>query len=218
MDIGRAFSYVFEDTDWIKKVLIGGVLFLIPIVGWLALSGWTLEIARRVVKGDPNPLPDWSDFGLIFSNGAKAFLVGLVPALPMFIITLPAGLAGSFAAGNEDLLAVVGIVTFCANCLALIYSLLLMVYYPAAFGMLAATDDLGRAVNPAQIIALVRSAPGTFVIAALATWLASLVAGLGMIACFVGVIFTYPYAAAVIGHLYGQAYMNAAGSATMVQA
>ena len=32
MDIGKAFSYVFEDEGWISKVLIGGLLIWIPIV------------------------------------------------------------------------------------------------------------------------------------------------------------------------------------------
>lgn len=33
MDVGRAITYVFQDKGWITKVLIGGVLFIIPILG-----------------------------------------------------------------------------------------------------------------------------------------------------------------------------------------
>mgnify|MGYP000452871902 CR=1 FL=1 len=47
MDIGSSFSYMFKDEDWIKKILIGAVLVLTGI-GGIAVSGWMLEIIRRV--------------------------------------------------------------------------------------------------------------------------------------------------------------------------
>ena len=31
MDIGRSFSYILEDEEWWKKILIGGLLTLIPV-------------------------------------------------------------------------------------------------------------------------------------------------------------------------------------------
>ncbi len=33
MDFGLAFSYVFKDPDWFKKVAIPAVCSLIPVVG-----------------------------------------------------------------------------------------------------------------------------------------------------------------------------------------
>ncbi len=49
MDFGKAFTYAFEDQDWLKKLGIGGLLLLIPIFGILAVMGWTVEITRRVI-------------------------------------------------------------------------------------------------------------------------------------------------------------------------
>jgi len=46
MDIGKTFTYVFEDEDWVKKVLIGGVINLIPIVGFFFTAGYMLEMGR----------------------------------------------------------------------------------------------------------------------------------------------------------------------------
>jgi uncharacterized membrane protein len=40
MDFGRAFSFVFEDPDWLKKVAIAGLVMLIPVIGQLVVLGW----------------------------------------------------------------------------------------------------------------------------------------------------------------------------------
>ena len=39
MDFGKAFTYVFDDADWIKKVGIAAVLMLIPFVGQVIVAG-----------------------------------------------------------------------------------------------------------------------------------------------------------------------------------
>lgn len=46
VDIGRAITYVFQDPQWLKKVLIGGLLSLIPIIGWLIIGGYWLRVIR----------------------------------------------------------------------------------------------------------------------------------------------------------------------------
>jgi hypothetical protein len=69
MDLGRAFGFFFEDENWLNKVLIGGLLQIIPIVGQLALLGYLFEVARNVAQGNPRPLPDWSDLGTKLVKG-----------------------------------------------------------------------------------------------------------------------------------------------------
>ena len=40
MDFGLAFSYLFKDPDWFKKIVIVALIGLIPIVdGWSSLVG-----------------------------------------------------------------------------------------------------------------------------------------------------------------------------------
>jgi len=88
MDIGKAFTYVFEDEDWVKKVLIGGVINLIPIVGLLFTSGYMLETLKNVMEGHPLPLPEWDDWGGKFMKGLMAAIIGLVYSLPVIVLTL----------------------------------------------------------------------------------------------------------------------------------
>ena len=85
MDLGRAVGFVFEDEDWLKKVLIGGVLMLIPIFGQLLTIGYGLEIARRVVKGHPQPLPEWDEWGTKIIEGFMNGVIGFVWALPIIV-------------------------------------------------------------------------------------------------------------------------------------
>ncbi len=68
MNIGSAFSYVFDDDDWIKKAAIGGVLvllssFVIPI---FFVLGYMIQVIKNVRDDVPNPLPDWNDLGDLF--------------------------------------------------------------------------------------------------------------------------------------------------------
>ena len=98
MDIGRSFTFVFEDEDWLKKVLIGGGLSIIPVVGQLFTIGYGLEVARRVAKGDPQPLPEWGDWGGLLKDGFMAMVIGIVWMLPIIVVSscawIPAILSG----------------------------------------------------------------------------------------------------------------------------
>jgi len=123
MEFGRAFTYAFEDTDWLKKVGIAALVFLIPIVGGIIVMGWALEITRRVINDDPQPLPDWSDFGGYLGKGFKAFVVSLVYALPVLLV-VGCGQLVMFGAGtalsesDPDLAGTVAmIVSLCMSCL-----------------------------------------------------------------------------------------------------
>ena len=51
MDIGRTISYIFEDEKWVTKVLIGGLVLIIPIIGQLVLIGYMLKTAQNVARG-----------------------------------------------------------------------------------------------------------------------------------------------------------------------
>jgi uncharacterized membrane protein len=76
MDFGLAFSYPFQDQDWLKKLGIAGLLMIIPVFGWLVVAGWAIEITRRVIRHDmPLLLPDWNDFGKYIVDGLYLCLI-----------------------------------------------------------------------------------------------------------------------------------------------
>ncbi len=212
MDIGRAFVYPFEDPDWLKKIVIVAVISLIPVIGQIWLLGWSIEITRRVIKKDPIQLAGFDDFGGMLMLGLKAFVIGFVYSIPMFFFILPPSITPLIFDPNQSS-ALISLVITCFTCLMLLYGILLAFIFPAAFGELAATDQLGSAIHPGRILGLLRADPGAYVITWLGAIAAGFIAGLGIILCFVGVIFTMTYAYAIIGHLYGQAYIQATEAA-----
>jgi len=210
MDFGKAFTFPFDDQDWLKKLGIAALILIIPILGTIVVAGWMLELMRRVINRDPQPLPDWSDFGGYVMKGLQVLVVGLVYSLPMILVSacqqaITLGLTDQTSSDETMAMAVAGIAV-CMGCFSLIYGLFLGVVLPAALGQLATTGQIGAAFRIGEIIGLVRTAPGAYIMVLLGTIVASIVGSLGVILCVVGMLFTYAYAMAVQGHLYGQAY------------
>ncbi len=213
MDFGRAFSYVFEDPDWVKKVLLAALISLIPIVGQLYLVGWSLAVAQRITQGQRDlPLPD-IEFGEHLGRGFKAAVIGLVYVLPAILFATPIWLfpiIGASAEMSDDMLATVTIIlSLCCGGLVLIYTILMALMVPAATGNSLATGRLGSAFNIGQVFGLVRAAPGPYLMILLGNIIVGLIAPLGTIACVVGVFATAAYGTLISSHLIGQAYRSA---------
>jgi hypothetical protein len=222
MDIGKSFAFVFEDKDWIVKILIAaailllGILFswllLIPlIVAGALLSGYGVEITRRVIKGTIDGLPEWDDWGGLFKDGLMVLIIGVVYALPMIIVSMCLGIPiGAFA---EDASELSSVLSFFLSCLSFLYAIAISIVLPAAIAAYADEDDLSAAFRFGEIFGLVRDNLSTYLITFVMSWVAGLIGGLGAVLCGVGWLFTVPYSEMVIGHLYGQAYLEAKGRA-----
>ena len=216
MDFGRAFTYVTEDPDWIKKIGIAGLIMLIPLVGSIILLGWGLEITRRVINHNTTPLADWDDFGAYLSSGFKAFIALLAYCVPIGIIygcglAITLGLIG--ATGNADSStqdAMAAIATgsmFCMYCFVIAYAIFVALIVPPAFANLAATGELGAAFRFSEIFGILRAAIGPFLLSLLVIALASSVlSSIGSLLCGIGLLFTSAYTLAISSHLHGQAY------------
>jgi hypothetical protein len=211
MDFGKAFTFVFEDEDWLKKIALGGLLSLIPVIGIFLVIGYGFEVTKRVIKGDAEVLPDWSDFGGYLTKGFLVFLIVFVYMLPVFLIQACTSIPFLFDSPDDTLTAIFAIVTVCFGCFTFLYSLVAYLVLPAAVGRYAATDELGEAFKLGAIFGMVKDNLGTYGMVLLGGLVASLVASLGSIACLIGVLFTMVYSMAVNGHLWGQAYNVSAG-------
>ena len=125
MDFGLAFSYVFKDPNWLKKIAIISLVALIPIIGQIIVLGWSLEITKRVINRNPEVLPDL-DFGGDLTRGFMAFIISFVYTLP---ITLFSGLTSIFGTvmtntGNDEVvLGIFSLVTICLSVFAVIYGI-----------------------------------------------------------------------------------------------
>ena len=212
MDIGKAFGFVLDDENWIVKVLVGGVLSLIPFVGPILMYGYGLELMQNVIQGRSRPLPEWDDWGGKLVKGIMYLVISFVYALPIVLLGICFGLLMTVlgAAEAEDAINVVGSLGgVCFGGFALLYGVLLTLALPPAIGRYLETGELGAAFRLGEVFALVRDNIGAWIIALVLSWLAGLIASLGIILCFVGVLFTAFWANLVMMYLWGDVYRQA---------
>jgi len=79
----EAIRYPWKGEDNLKNVAIGGVLtllgvFLLPM---FFVLGYGLEVIRRVSDGDVAEPPAWEDWGTLFVDGLKVFVITVVYSL-----------------------------------------------------------------------------------------------------------------------------------------
>jgi Protein of unknown function (DUF4013) len=223
MDFGKAFSYVFEDPDWLKKVGLGGVISLVPILNF-ASAGYGLEVARRIINNDPRPLPEWDNIGDKLVKGLLLAVIQVVYMLPMLLFVciiqvvnvVVLGAASSSSSSDSTAATLVTAVMACFGCLAFLYSLFAGLVMPAAIGNYAAKGQLGAAFRFGEVWGLVQKNLGLYVMVLIVTIVAGLVASLGTIACIIGVVFTAFYAVLIMYHAYGQAYREASTNIGLV--
>ena len=185
MDIGKSFSFQFEDRQWFSKLGLGAVIAIVPILNFV-WSGYMVSIMRNVADNISEPLPQWDDLGKKFNEGLILFAAGLVYALPMLIvICLPLGIFtfSSILSDNNDLqnisqvLATVsGLLLSCLMCLFLIYALVLSVIYPAILVIFSREGTFASCFRFREVIDLVSKNAGPFFTA----WGINLVSGLGI--------------------------------------
>jgi hypothetical protein len=211
MNIGKAFTFAFEDKDWLKKIGIAGLVMLIPLIGQITVGGWALEVTRRVIQRDPETLPDWSAFGDYLVKGLKMFVIGLVYALPIILLSICANVPFMFLqdSGDDTMITLISTASICISCLSGLYGIALGFVIPAAFANFVVTGDLGAAFRFSEVFGLVRAAPAAYLLALIGSIVAGVVASLGLILCFIGVIFTMAWAYVIQSHLWGQAYNEA---------
>ncbi len=220
MDIGSSFTYMFEDESWIKKILIGGIVALVPIVNFAAM-GYVVEVIRNVRDGRPTPLPEWDQFGQMWKSGLWLFLIFLVYSIPIIILACISGIAtaalgtGLEGASAEAIGGTMGIISTCLSCLMGLWGLVIGVLSPAILIRLAETGQFNSAFQFGEVVSVAKANVGSYLIVLILLWVAIYIIGwLGLIACIIGVIFTIFYAYLIAGNLLGQLAAQVRGAVT----
>lgn len=91
VNYSEAIKRPFSD---IKKLLIGIIIQLIPIVNFLAM-GYQLKCAKLAMKKNYK-LPEWTDWGDLFVKGLLAVIISLIFLIPVLIISVVIGGAAIF--------------------------------------------------------------------------------------------------------------------------
>ena len=212
MNIGLAFTYQFEDEEWIKKLLLTGLIALIPIVGQIYIFGWMMEIAERFAISSTEKLPDIA-FGKFLSKGFSGYIATLVYAIPGFIVMLPGIIASMFtsSAGDDATTVIMLAMVCCVGLGALVSIVSSLVSFPAIVEV--QIKDLKSGFQVKRMFAIFKGAIGAYLLAIVILALAvPIISSLGAIACGIGVIVTLPYSISLQGALLGMAYREGSDS------
>ncbi|HEY3445295.1 MAG TPA: DUF4013 domain-containing protein [Myxococcales bacterium] len=164
----RPFKHVFQDPNWTKKILMGGLFLLIPLVGAFVYMGYQKRYYKMLME-DPNAQMPEIDFGNDLSAGLPIFGIYFCYYLAIMIIAV-IPLVG-------QLVASLGQIVFAG-------------IIPLAVARYYKTEKFGSAFEFGALIDFIKANFNNCALFTGIAVLAGIAAGLGTIACIVGVVFT----------------------------
>lgn len=211
MDFGKAFIFVSEDKDWVRKVAVGGILTLFAwlIVPIFLILGYQIEVMRRVVNQDPEPLPAWEEWGRLFTDGLAIWAGGFIYALPAVLLALCSMIIWLPAATGDETLAglsIAGIVVIA--CLFILFGLALAFIIPALYIQYVGQGDFGSMFRFREVLDIARNNLVSIIIIILVMVVANFLLGLVTWIPICGQLILLPagnfWISVATAYLYGQ--------------
>ncbi len=189
-NIGKAFSFVFEDPKWLGKVLVGGLVLLLSIfvLPVPLLVGYLVELRANVIKREGTVLPEWSNVSQKYSKGL-ILIVGMILYYLVGIILRKTGVpfSGLFSS---------------------IYSLIMTFYLPVMTVFFAKEQTFSSMFKVGEILQFVTKNLVALIVFWLLQFVLAIVALTGLIGVIIGVFFTAFYTFAVQAYLYAALYRD----------
>ncbi|HEV7240073.1 MAG TPA: DUF4013 domain-containing protein [Thermoanaerobaculia bacterium] len=209
-DFAKPFSYVFDDPDWVTKILIGGLFYIAGflIIGWFFILGYVAKTARNIIADQARPLPEWENLGDFFNEGLRLFGVMLVIVLPMVAlavgIMIPAGILGSV--DNEGVAALGSLMSGCIVCIFVPISLAVWFFMPGMLLFAAVEQRFGAAFEFRRIWPFIKQNIGNYLLALVVMIIARFLGGFGIMLLCIGVVFTGFWSFLITAHGFAQVY------------
>ena len=198
--ITDAFAWPARDPEWLTKILIIGLILLIPIVGAINGIGRMLATLDRLRAGEQALAPaNLSHIG----RGLRLFVVNLAYGLAIVLVAaaiyIPALLIASGQSqgpANPALVSVAIVLSMLAFSVATLGTLALNFALPS----IVLATDRGGISGGLHVSAVLRGSRinlANTLIAGLMLIAAGFVGSLGIVLCGIGVLFTSAYALAM---------------------
>jgi len=198
--IADAFAWPFRDPQWVSKVLLMGLILIIPIVGPINGLGWMLAALDRLRAGEERlPPASFDHLGRGFGLFVVYLVYYLVVALLASVIYVPSVLILA-TQGHDNPNPV--LVSLGIGLLVVTYSFLTLASLVLTFAMPAVVlaldgGGIGGGLNVKRVVKLAMSSLINTLIAGLMLIAAGFIGSLGTVACGIGVVFTTAYATAM---------------------
>jgi hypothetical protein len=211
-ELSDSIAWPSRDPEWVSKVLLTGLILIIPVVGQIVLLGWMLTALDNLRAGRP-VLPE-AGFSYL-GRGVNLFVVTLVYVLVLAVVfgaLFGTGLALTLSSSNAVIVLGVAL-SLVSYAFVLLASICLGLSLPA---IVVATErgGIGGGLNPAGVIRLIAVDFEESLRAGLFTLVAALIGSIGALACVIGQYFTTPYGYAVFAGVVHHFERNAVASAT----
>ncbi len=190
-NLGRAFNFMFEDPEWLQKILIGGcfVLLCCILIGVPFVLGYMLLVVKNTAEGRPLPLPRWDNLGEKFTSGLMFFIVILLWTIPLAVIYF--------------ILIFIPCIGWLAIAAINILVALIRPYIAARFAL---SGNISDAFDFPGIIAFFSQNVVNLLLVFVMSIVFMVLAGLGIIALGVGILFTLFWAYLGMAFLAGELY------------
>lgn len=226
LDFRRSVTFPFRDDNWSKQMLIGAGVYLVPILNF-ALSGYGLDVQRRVARGEDVPLPTWNDLSAHLMDGLKLLAVQAIYSIPAFLImALMVAMSVVFSVSTQDVeeslrdstAATFGALMVILFALLLLYVLIYAFMTPAVQIQVARSEQIASVFRFNEMFTLINRRTGDYLLVfflpllpgiAVGILIFALVALPALLVClylpimFVSALLA-PYLTMVTRHWYGQ--------------
>jgi MFS family permease len=193
----ESINYLRSSEDWVKTVLIGGVLsiFSFLIIPAVFVVGYLMRVLRARMHGEEEP-PVFDEWNEMLREGAYGFAIGIVysivPAI-VGVLLIVVGVGGAVAGGDNGATAFLGGIVALVGALVLfVLSLVVAYILPAALANYVQKERFGAAFSANDLRPVLFS--GKYATA----WVIGLV--IILVAGFVGgLLNVVPFLGAIVG-------------------
>jgi len=189
INYGKAFSFMFEDKNWVGKMFLGAVFNLLSVIliGIPFILGYLLELAKNSSQGKEIPLPEWDNLGDKFVRGLIYLVIIIIYSIPGVIL---------------HFIPCVG------YCLGPLYSLALLFILPYVTLKYALTGNFEDVFRFNEMFDFIQRNINSLIIVVLLSIALEIIAMFGLLALVVGILFTVFWASLAIFYLYGKVYQE----------
>lgn len=201
MNFTRSLKYPFQDPDWITKLIVGGLLNLVPVANLLS-AGFSLEAMRLGTQGQEK-LPEWEKWWDKFVLGLMGAIISVIYGLIPIMLMTAGGLGSDTAMGAGLLLGTIAM-------------FLVAFLMPMIMANYVARQQFGAAFALGEVFDHLKVVLGDFIVAWVLAIVMALFLFLVMLIPIVGwiiALFAGFYIQVVFANIFGQLYYQ--GSAPM---